>query len=55
MNSVIRGTTPLTEYPEIKESSLDSATIKDICKGLPKDLKAEAVAKIEALLGSTRR
>jgi len=55
MNSVIRGTTPLTEYPEIKESSLDSATIKGICKGLPKDLKAEAVAKIEALLGSTRR
>lgn len=52
-NCVGSGTTPMKVYPEITDSSLENSRIKDICKGLPKALKAEAVAKVEALLGRT--
>ncbi len=47
---LLNGDTPITVFKDIKESELGSERIKTICRGLPKSVKQEAVALVEALM-----
>ncbi len=40
---------PMTAFSSITESSLNAQDIRTICKGIPKPLRSEAVALVEAL------